>query len=146
MNKWFDKPRPQHGSLLLPEKSVAVTDERLTELLSEIYGKVSPRAYGVLVRLAKMLPAVRLTVNIKTTLDLLTAKNIETILVEGLTDDERNALIEIDKLGVSQSSRETAHSLMDLDERLAVVSALNTIYRNRRTKRRHNIVPRLLDY
>jgi len=146
MNKWFDKPRPSLGTLLSATISVVVTDDRLTELLGAIHGKVSPKTYGVLLRLAKMPPAVRLTVNIKTVLDLLVGNNIEDILREGLTQDEFETLVEIDRLGVSPSAKETAHSLMDIDDRLAAVNALNATYRDRRTKRRHVIVPRLLDY
>ena len=146
MSKWFDKPKPSLGTLLSAERSVVVTDDRLTELLGAIHGKVSPKTYGVLLRLAKMPPAVRLTVNIKTLLDLLVGTHIENVLREGLMQDEFEALVEIDRLGISTSAKETAHSLMDIDDRLAAVNALNATYRDRRTKRKHVIVQRLLDY
>ena len=115
---------------------VIPTRMRLMQLLRESkMAHLSPRTVGMIQRLATMSGVIRLVVNLKTVFGLMAQSEVTSILVEGLTDDERRVLLEIGVSGLSSGSKETAHALFSLDARMAVVIALRTVFRKARMAR-----------
>ena len=118
-------------------REVSLTVPRLESLLNEIRKhKLSPRCYGLFHDLAAKTPAVRLVVNLKVMLGLLYDHVVENVLIDGLTGDERKALIELDSSGVPTGVRETAHALLDIESRVALAKSFSGVFRNLRVKRK----------
>ena len=139
-HKGFSKQKPekQQPVPLNKMEQIATTSARLERLLAEILEtRLPPQCYGTIKRLAHIAPAYRLLLNMKAVLTLLCARNIENILQDGLTEDERAVLMAIDASGMSIESRRTAHSLFNLIARAAVVRALDGMFRDMRTRRNH---------
>jgi hypothetical protein len=109
------------------------TKEEMLALGEELRDKgVSTETRMLLGQLATYPPTVRLTVNLKTLLGLMTGlpkyKVIHSILAEGLLPEERQALSELDMCGLSIRAREVAHGLLNVHERWLVMKSLRRIY------------------
>ena len=93
---------------------------------------VSEETRLLLAQLASYPPTVRLTVNLKALLGLMTGlpkyKVIYSILDEGLLPVERRALAELDMCGLSIRAREVAHGLLNVHERWLVMKSLRRNY------------------
>lgn len=147
VSKGHDKPRPdmcmKSPIELLPDTKISL--ERIEELHLSLKRKtISPRTYGLMKRLWEMDAATRLAVNLKSVLGLMLHKNVDNVLVDGLTEDEREALSEIDASGFSVSVRETAHTLLDIQQRIVLVTTFSRLFRDRKTLKL-NISPKPLD-
>jgi len=90
---------------------------------------ISTAARVLFAKLAIMKPRVRLAVNLKTLIGLMVSSGVSNILTEGLTPQEHSALVELDLRGLSLSSRETAHGLLNIHERWSVSKALRRVFR-----------------
>ena len=109
------------------------TVEELRALGVELRDKgVSDETRMLLARLASYPPAVRLTVNLKTLLGLMTGlpkyRTIHSVLGEGLLPVERQALVELDMCGLSIHAREVAHGLLNVHERWKAMKELRNMY------------------
>lgn len=107
--------------------------EELRALGTELRDKgVSDETRMLLARLASYPPTVRLTVNLKTLLGLMTGlpryKTIHSVLGEGLLPEERRALVELDMCGLSIHAREVAHGLLNIHERWVAMKELRNMY------------------
>ena len=112
---------------------IVLTEERLLNLIVQAKRKrLSPRCVGLLHSLVTMSPKVRLVVNIKVILGLMAQQEVRNILTEGFTRNEREALVELDKANLPVDVRETAHALLNIDERLRVVKLLAGAFRRLR--------------
>lgn len=119
--------------LLSPEKLTSnsyPTKERIQELgIEMVREKISMPTRLLFAKLAVMKPRVRLAVNLKTLIGLMVSSGVSNILTEGLTPQEHSALVELDLRGLSLSSRETAHGLLNIHERWSVSKALRRVFR-----------------
>lgn len=107
--------------------------EELRALGVELRDKgVSDEARMLLARLASYPPTVRLTVNLKVLLGLMTGlpryKTIRSVLREGLLPEEQNTLVELDICGLSIHAREVAHGLLNVHERWVAMKELRGMY------------------
>jgi len=127
-------------------ESIATTEPRLEILLVEIvkYG-LSQRCHGSIKHLATMPPRHRLAVNLKTCLNLMANKGVDNVLQDGLTPDELDALKEIDSSAMTTESRRTAHSLMDIEARIKLVSTFQGLLNHMQTRKQHMLESRPLD-
>ena len=146
--KGFAKPKPDLSAAQPVDRleRIATTEPRLEILLIEMtrHGR-SKRCYESIKRLAAMPPALRLAINLKTCLQLLADKGVENVLRDGLTRDELETLKEIDSSGITTESRRTAHSLMDIEARIQLVTVFKGMFRDMRTRKQHMLETRLLD-
>lgn len=109
---------------------VVLTKQRLAQLFTEARRcRLSPRGVGLLRKLATLPPELRLVVNIKTVLGLMAQGDVGNILLDGITDDERRALLEIAGSRLTPASKETAHALFSMETRLMVVNALRPAFK-----------------
>ena len=123
--KGFAKPKPVLGmpNPIEPLEQIATTAQRLERLLAEVLERrLSPRCYGLFKKLAYMPPVVRLVLNLKTVLGVMCSKDIENVLLDGLSKDERDVLSEADASGMSLESRRTAHSLLNIEARIKFIN------------------------
>lgn len=110
-----------------------VTAEELREL-----GKlcrehaVSERTRFTLARMASYPPPIRLTVNLKTLIGLLTKDNKPkfSVLNDGLLPDEYAALVELDVKGLPSHTREIAHGLFNVHERWYLMGKLRKLFKD----------------
>ena len=109
------------------------TAEELLALGVELRDKgVSDETRMLLAQLASYPPTVRLTVNLKALLGLMTGlpkyRTIHSVLREGLLPDEQQALVELDMCGLSIRAREVAHGLLNIHERWIAMKELRNMY------------------
>jgi hypothetical protein len=146
--KGFPSPGPDLSQPIVIEQldPVATTEGRLEQLLVEIKKhRLSPRCFGLMKRYAQMPPAVRLSVNIKSVVDKLSTGDIQNVLLDGLSQHERDVLEELSVAGVSRDAQRTAHSLLNIDVRANVVAALRRTFKDMRSRRRHTLKDKPLD-
>lgn len=91
--------------------------------------KVSVKTRLLLARLAMYPPPIRLMVNLKRLLECFIHGPIYNVLIEGLTETERRALIELDTCGISTESREVAHGLLNVHERFIAMRSLRGFFK-----------------
>ena len=147
-HKGFQKPKPNKSGKI-PVSSVekiSTTNDRLEKLLGEVVEKQLPRAvYEYLKRLACMPPAVRLAVNLKDTISLMSDQDVTNPLVDGLPSDVREVLIAVDSASISLESRRTAHSLFNVEARVKVIETMSGYFRDTRTRKGHMLSRKPLD-
>lgn len=106
------------------------TKARIQELGVEmVEEKISKSTRLLFAKLAVLSPRVRLAVNLKTLIGLMVSSGVSNILTEGLTPLEHASLVELDLRGLSLSSRETAHGLLNIHERWSIAKALRRVFR-----------------
>lgn len=71
----------------------------------------------------------RLAVNLKTFLGLVVINEVDNVLDGGLTAAERNALVTLDRAGLSVRSREIAHGLLSVYARWVALKAMSKHFR-----------------
>jgi len=117
----------------LPEKVYSRSSPSLTDLFSLIEDcqthHVSEESRKFLTRLATYEPDLRLAINLKTFLGLMVYHEVQNILNEGLSTDERKLLVELDLKGLSIHSKETAHGLLNVHERWVLLKRLSETFR-----------------
>ena len=136
-SKFYNK-KPVVG-VFIPVEHLAMVDtttDKLKLLVKEMGLRGLNKVYvNLITRLATLPPAVRLSVNIKIITDVLANRDITNVLADGLVKTEREALKAIDGSGMSTELRRTAHSLLDMDTRMRLVTGLHKLFRNKRTRR-----------
>lgn len=135
-SKWF---RPGIAHLPDPITSVYEVSEdearELVETLGRIRGGTSAtRAYNVFSRLVRMKPVERLSHNLKAFIDLLSKDNVSSVISDGLTKGERDALIAVHTNPGLYHLGEIAQALLNVYERYQLLAALGKIYRQERVK------------
>jgi len=146
--KGFERDRPTVGvnPAISKVKELPTTEQRLSALLAEILKLgLSPRSYGVCKRLAYMQPQHRLAANIKTLVSLMCERDTVAVLSGGLTDHEKETLIEIDSSTMSLEGRRTAHSLMDVEARSQIIDAVGATMRAAKLRKSHVLTKKALD-
>ena len=96
---------------------------------------VSTRTRILLAKLANMPPPIRLSVNLKTLMNLMIKERVRNVLTEGLTPDEHSALVELDVRGLPSTMREVAHGLLNVHERWQAMKALGRMFRESHSRR-----------
>jgi hypothetical protein len=106
--------------------------------------RVSETTSFVLARMASYPPHIRLAVNLKTLIGLLTqAENPKyNVLKDGLMSDEYAALVELDMRGLPSHAREIAHGLFNVHERWFLMKQLRRLFRGAYEARDEYISPK----
>lgn len=146
--KGFERDRPLVGVTAISKvQELPTTEQRLSALLAEILKLgLSPRCYGVCKRLAYMQPKHRLSANMKTLISLMCERDsVPDVLSGGLTDHEKETLVEIDSSSMSLEGRRTAHSLIDVEARSQLISAIGKTMRAAKTRKSHMLTRKVLD-
>ena len=145
--KGFAAPKPEISSDIPVERveQIATTSARLEELLGGVLQRrLTPRCYGLFKRLAHMPPEIRLAYNLKVVIQRLCDKDLVGVN-DGLLEDERAALVEVDASGADMDIRRTAHSLLNVDARHKFIEAFAGTFRDMRTRSQHVLVNKPLD-
>ncbi len=134
--KWFDSRKIP---VQLPEPILSVscvTEEEVRELgdaLAALRG--SPRASTqILGYLAALPPANRLAVNLGAFFNLLAARNVRSVIPDGLTQRELQALIALQSHAIPAKLRETAQGLLNVYERYSMLAAVGRMFREERAR------------
>lgn len=112
-----------------------IQEDELTVFLQETEKILSTASYRLFERLGYMPPSRRLSINLKSLLDLLGNKEITDVLREGLTKQERDALIELQIKDALPRMKEIAHALLCVDERVGFLRNMGPMYKSLITKR-----------
>lgn len=79
-------------------------------------------------QLSVMPPAVRLAENLAVELAIISHVPVQKILTDGLLDSEREALLELEDVGISFGSLACAHGLLNLRERHFMVKSMRGFF------------------
>ena len=140
--KWFDrKPDPQTFALS-PRPltiSVALTAEGIAGFVEEVdpvkNGQLKPSTHRLFSSLAAMSHSSRLARNLKVLLGILAVRDVASITSDGVTDEEKAALINLEFSGVSPLSKEIAQGLLNVAERYQVLQVMGDTFRQSRDLR-----------
>lgn len=125
---------------------VEVTVDDLTLLFSEIRRRrLTPRCYGLFLKLAQLPPVRRLALNLKVVLDRMAAQPVSSVLPDGLETDELEALKEVDASGMDMPLRQAAHSLLNIEQRAQMLECVGRTFREQRTRASNHYTVRPLD-
>lgn len=83
-------------------------------------------------RLGEYPPPARLAVNVRNFLGITIVKEVDNVLSQGLKPQERDALLDVQRAGLSTHLREVAHGLLNVYERWIVKRALAKSFRQAR--------------
>jgi hypothetical protein len=140
--KWFDrKPSPQ-VPMPVPRPmviSVALTRDGIDEFIREIdptkNKKIKEDTYKLFSNLAGMSHASRLARNLKVLLGILAVRSVDSITSDGVTDEEKSSLVNLEVTGASQFCKEVAQSLLNVAERYQVLQSVGDTFRQSRELR-----------
>ncbi len=107
----------------------------MTIFLQETKKVLSGNSYHLFERLAKLPPARRLAVNLKCLLDIMAKRGMTDIMREGLTNPERDALIDLQIKNTTPRIREIGHGLLCIDERFEFAGLMGPHFKNLVTKK-----------
>lgn len=140
MSKWFD-PRNKHGSLVGEPRLVACAGvtppdvAKVLEFLGSAPGSSLPAASTRLLRnLCTMPPAARLARNLKTLLTLLAKQPVRDIMRDGLTEEERYLLLDLEHGGATSQLRAVAQGLLHIQERQQLAQLAQEIFQHERCR------------
>ena len=94
--------------------------------------RVSDFTRMIFISLSSYPPPLRLAMNLKKFLGLSVLHEISNILADGVTEDERRALLELDRAGLSVHMREIAHGLFNIHERWLLQRRMAKVFREAR--------------
>lgn len=139
-SKWFDPKDKQEPLLGLVADSGGVLLSDATEFLADITvqharGRLPDESFKLFSRLCDMPPAARLSRNLKVVLTLLATQAVRNVLIEGLTEEEKLALRDLEHLRAPPKIRAIAQGLLNVSERQQLVEAVQELYRDERTRR-----------
>jgi hypothetical protein len=103
----------------------ATQPEQCAALIAWLESARLSKKCSVLVSMASLCQTARLARNLKVTIDLLASgKTISNVLVDGMTDGERMALLALDASNAPVAIRATAHALLNITSRHILLRAL----------------------
>jgi hypothetical protein len=122
-----------------------VTEEAAGKLLMYIRSRYSNKAgaeadrhrinaHHIFCGRASMPPARRLAVNLKAMLNVLADKNVQSVIPDGLTGEELEALIWLQTRNIGSDMRETAQGLLNVYERYQLLASLSLPFRKERKR------------
>jgi hypothetical protein len=94
---------------------------------------------------ASLAPDVRLAVNVRNALARMVNSPVDRVLHSGMLQEEREALVELDTVGVEEWACEIAHGLFNVYERWRVMKALAKPMRACRDKKEESLIECILD-
>jgi len=131
--KWFDAKDKRAVSSPLPLPSPILNTAQLAqpdidEFIAVIKTRASGPCYALFISLATQPARVRLGRNLKVLIERMVERPIDSIMCDGLRADEQQALIEIEKLGLTMPMRVTAQALLNINERYQLALALGQAF------------------
>lgn len=134
--KWFDRkfsPLPVPHPIVI---AAELREEDLAYFLEEISPtrnrRVRYETYKLFTGLAGMSAAIRLARNLKVLLGFLASREVNSITSDGVTEEERAALVNLELVSSSQFSREVAQLLLNVPERYQLLQSLGGMFRQAR--------------
>jgi uncharacterized protein YjgD (DUF1641 family) len=125
-------------------KSFPVAEE-IERLLAEMQRRRFAQDWiTMLQELGTMSADVRLAVNLKRLLALNLKHPVDNILTDGLTNEERMMLLNLDSV-LPQDLREIAHGLLNVHERWVMARAVAKYFRLAKAAHNSQVLPKLLD-
>lgn len=134
--KWFD----QRKNLQLPEPLVAVfcvTEAEVQGLLTHLQQGPADQAdktSRLFRRLAQKTPARRLASNLRALMRLLATETVYSVIPDGLTRTELEALIVLQTRQFPLRLQETAQGLLNVYERCVLLAAVGRMFRLERNR------------
>jgi hypothetical protein len=117
---------------------VETNQERLELLARELISqRVSDKCKIVIRCKSELTPMYRLAENLTITVRQLCQKEIENVLLDGLSDEERLILLELSLSAISNNSKETAHALFNLPARVRLVNNFGRLFKALRNYNEH---------
>ena len=138
-NKWFD-PKPVQLPVITPILTVSqeFTAQGLQEFLHALETGKHLGAAGELFRTLSLLPpAYRLCRNLKVLVSLMGDGEVESVILDGLSKGERNALYCLERSNCDPQIREAAQSLLNVYERYQLMQSLGPAFRQARRKKHY---------
>lgn len=106
----------------------------IRDLLREMDARgVTTETAKLFTKLSVEKPRHRLTSNLYRISLIMEKIDVEDVLVDGITPNEKRALLELDKAGYSLAARRTARCLLNVKERFIYAKQLAGLYRKART-------------
>lgn len=140
--KWFDRKPTLQVFIPVPRPmviSVALTSDGIDEFISEIGSDKNKRiregTYKLFSSLSGMSHASRLARNLKVLLGILAVRDVSSVTSDGVTEEEKASLVNLEFSGVSPLSKEIAQSLLNVAERYQVLQAMGDTFRQSRELR-----------
>jgi hypothetical protein len=135
--KWFD---PKQRQLPIPQPILMaskVGKDEVGDFLTELSKskKVRDDTYKLFHILSRMSPAHRLSRNLKVLMGLMSEGEVKSVTADGVSTEEKDALINLEVAGVSQFSKTVAQSLLNVMERYQVLQSMSAAFRSARVLR-----------
>lgn len=106
------------------------TPTEVQELLDALRARgVRDETVQLFRRLGEYPPPARLAVNVRNFLGITIIREVDDVLSQGLRTQERDALLDVQRAGLSTYLREIAHGLLNVYERWVVKRALAKSFR-----------------
>lgn len=119
--------------------------EEIERLLVELQRRRFAQEWiTMLYDLGTMSADVRLAVNLKRLLALNLKHPVDNVLTDGLTNEERRLLSQLDS-ALPQDLREIAHGLLNVHERWVMARAMAKCFRLAKVAHNSQVLPKLLD-
>lgn len=125
-NKWFDpKPRVINIHVMPADK---YTRADVNQLFKEIQDKKLPEQFtNLIINRLGLDNYTRLVVNTQVLLGIARNKLVDTVIPDGLTTTEHALLVELERKNYSYMSKIIAHSLLNVNERVAQLNLLHQL-------------------
>lgn len=112
-----------------------IQEDELAIFLQETQKVLPKSSYHLFERLVKLPPARRLAVSLKCLLDIMAKRTVSDTMREGLTDSERDALIDLQVKNMTPRIREIGHGLLCIDERFEFIEVMGPHFTKLVTKK-----------
>jgi phenylpyruvate tautomerase PptA (4-oxalocrotonate tautomerase family) len=123
--KWFDPLPGQMRKPSLPYpigRLDQISTERVQRLLTRLCQcRRASAAKELFSKLADMLPAARLSRNLKEALTALVTRDVDSVIRDTLREDEKAAVVLLEEMQLEVELRETAQILLNISERYELV-------------------------
>jgi len=132
--KWFDPAPPKYMEDVVLHGASGVSAAACLEFLALCdhlieRRRISDKTHRLFVSLGRQQPAGRLARNLSTLLKRLAGGAVNSVIPEGLTEQEHKALIEFQRVSMSWEMRAIAQGLLNLHEREQLLRSATTMFR-----------------
>jgi hypothetical protein len=126
--KWFD-PKPKSEIVIQHVPTANISTEDIDALASEMQKKcVNTITAQFILSRALQPPRRRLAINLRALYGELMYNDGRNVLIDGLSDTERGALVDLQMRSCSIKGLTTAHAIFNVAERTAMMETFNQLY------------------
>lgn len=113
---------------------IDLTSDNIAELITFAERKCDPAVAKQLTTLAQMPPEYRLAKNLSELLRQMAAKEVTSVLDNGISDSENATLAALEQYGIPVELLGVAHALLNIRERQMLVSSVCDFFYEHKTK------------